>query len=90
MHHRKLLVLSIVGSLISTGVTAQDVADTTRLEDIVVTATRVPISANAVTSSVTVLQGEELRARGVMHVLDALRAVPGLSVVQGGTFGAVT
>lgn len=90
MYHRKLLVLSIVGSLLSTAVRAQDVADTTRLEDIVVTATRVPISANAVTSSVTVLQGEELRARGVTYVLDALRAVPGLSVVQGGTFGALT
>ena len=90
MYHRKLLVLSIVGSLLSTAVRAQDVADTTRLEDIVVTATRIPISANAVTSSVTVLQGEELRARGVTYVLDALRAVPGLSVVQGGTFGALT
>ena len=90
MYHRKLLVLSIVASLLSTAVRAQDVADTTRLEDIVVTATRIPISANAVTSSVTVLQGEELRARGVTYVLDALRAVPGLSVVQGGTFGALT
>jgi vitamin B12 transporter len=38
---------------------------------------------------VTVIQGEELRARGVTRVLDALREVPGVAVVQSGSFGAV-
>ncbi|MEE8116690.1 MAG: TonB-dependent receptor [Gemmatimonadales bacterium] len=69
---------------------ARQSQDTTRLETITVTATRVPVSATSLTSSITVLRGEELRARGITHVLEALRAVPGLHVVQGGSFGAAT
>jgi vitamin B12 transporter len=37
-----------------------------------------------------VISGEELRARGVARVSDALREVPGASIVQSGSFGSVT
>jgi vitamin B12 transporter len=68
----------------------QEVQDTTRLKELVVTATRLATPANAVTSSVTVISGEELRARGVRFVQEALREVPGASVVQVGSYGGVS
>ena len=60
------------------------------LPDLVVSESRVPLPANAVTSAVTVLSGADLRSRGITLVQDALREVPGMSVVQAGSFGAVT
>jgi len=60
------------------------------LDGLVVTASPTPRSADAVATHVTVLQGEELRAMGLQRVQDALRDVPGLSVVQNGSFGAAT
>ncbi|HEX5963014.1 MAG TPA: TonB-dependent receptor, partial [Gemmatimonadales bacterium] len=58
--------------------------------ELVVTATRLPTSPDAVVSSVTTISGEDLRARGVRFVQDALREVPGATVVQVGSFGGVT
>lgn len=69
---------------------AQEVQDTTRLKELVVTATRTPTAADAVVSSVTTITGDELRARGVRFVQDALRDVPGASVVQVGSYGGVS
>ena len=64
--------------------------DTTVLDPITVTATRVPMSAAELTSSLTVINGDDLRIRGITTVADALRGVPGATVVQGGSFGATT
>ena len=69
---------------------AQQPRDTTRLEELVVTPTRLPTPPDGVVSSVTTISGEDLRARGVRFVHDALREVPGASVVQVGSFGGVT
>jgi vitamin B12 transporter len=81
-------MFATVGSL--TEARAQEAQDTTRLEDITVTATKVPVSASALASSVSVLHGEDLRQQGIRNVADALRSVPGLNVVQNGSFGAAT
>jgi vitamin B12 transporter len=43
-----------------------------------------------VTAAITVLDGATLRAQGLRHVADALRTVPGLAVVQSGSFGGNT
>ncbi len=64
--------------------------DTTQLEPITITATRVPVSARVLTSSLTVIDGNDLRLRGVTSVADALRDVPGATVVQSGSFGGAT
>ena len=69
---------------------AQQPADTARLDTIVVTATRLPTPLASTASAVTVLTGEELRARGIGTVAEALRGVPGADVVETGPFGGAT
>lgn len=69
---------------------AQEAQDTTRLEELVVTPTRMPTSPDAVVASVTSISGDDLRTRGARFVQDALREVPGASVAQVGSFGGVT
>jgi vitamin B12 transporter len=64
--------------------------DPIRLEGLVVTGSPTPRPFAAVSTHVTVLVGDELRARGLSTVLDALREVPGVDVVRSGSFGAVT
>ena len=63
--------------------------DTTTLQRVVVTATRLPSAAGAATLSTAVVSGDDLRARGVSSVLEALRETPGVGIVQGGSFGPV-
>lgn len=79
--------------LLSCGVVAlqaQAPGDTAVLAPVTVTATRVAVDARATPAAVTVISGEELRARGVVRLADALRAVPGASVVPSGSFGSQT
>ncbi len=64
--------------------------DTTQLKTVVVSASKVPKPASSLTQPVTVLSGEDLRARGVVRVTDALREVPGATLVQSGSYGALT
>jgi vitamin B12 transporter len=69
---------------------AQEPQDTTTLTEIVVTADRYPVRADSVAASITVLSGAELRAQGIRYVGDALRQVPGVQIVQNGSFGATS
>ena len=64
--------------------------DTAQLGTVVVSASKVPKAVSRLTQPVTVLLGEDLRARGVTRVSDALREVPGAALVQSGSYGAVT
>ncbi|HZK78566.1 MAG TPA: TonB-dependent receptor, partial [Gemmatimonadaceae bacterium] len=64
--------------------------DTTTLTAMVISATKTPASRTTLTQAITVLSGEELRARGITRVSDALRSVPGASLVQNGANGSVT
>ncbi len=59
-------------------------------ESLVVSAAQVEIPLSQASSSVTVISGAELSARQIHTVADALRTVPGLSVVSTGGAGAVT
>lgn len=65
-------------------------ADTAQLGTVVVSASKVPRPAATLSQAVTVISGDDLRARGVTRVSDALREVPGAALVQSGSFGAVT
>ncbi len=57
---------------------------------IVVTATRIPTPESEVGSSVTVITAEDIRNKQYRTVPEALRAVPGLDVVQAGGPGQQT
>jgi outer membrane cobalamin receptor len=69
---------------------AQQPRDTATLEPLVVTATRVPVPLGAVSAAITVLRGDELAARGVRTVAEALREVLGVAVVRTGSYGGLT
>ncbi len=89
MHRQARLLLAV--SLLPSVATAQRTArDTVRAPIIVVTATRSPLPAERVPSAVTVIRGEQLRREGITTVADALRQVPGLVVVQSGSYGGLT
>jgi outer membrane cobalamin receptor len=59
-------------------------------ESVVVSAAQVELPLSRTSSSVTVLTGEDLEARQVHSVADALRTVPGIAVAATGGTGAVT
>lgn len=83
-----LLVLALTGTALS----AQQrrlAPDTARLRDLGVTASRVE-ATTPLPAAVTILEGDDLRARGVHLLQDALREVPGMMLVQNGSYGAVT
>ena len=84
------LAIAALQALATSTATGQETQDTTILAELVVTPTRLPTPPDAVVSSVTVIAGDDLRARGVRFVQDALREVPGAAVVQVGSFGGVS
>lgn len=92
MHFLRTFHFAALGALTLTGaVHAQQVAsDTARIAPVVVTATRSPLAADRTPSSVTVVSGAQLRGEGITSVADALRSVPGLSLVQTGSYGGAT
>jgi vitamin B12 transporter len=77
-------------SLVSGSAARGQAGDTAQLVTVVVSASKVPKPATSLTQPVTVLSGDDLRARGVTRVSDALREVPGAALVQNGSYGAVT
>jgi vitamin B12 transporter len=60
------------------------------LPPVVVTATRTEVPLNQLTTSLTVITPEEIRERQGDLVLQVLRDVPGLTVVQSGSMGTST
>ena len=84
------IVFSVAGSVLPAIARAQVAPDTGALTPVVVTATKVPIAETVPTASTTVITGEELRARGISTVSDALRDVAGATVAQTGSYGGET
>jgi len=82
--------LALLGATTSTARAQAAASDTATLTPVVVTATRLPSAVGAATLSTTVISGDDLRARGVTTVLEALRETPSVAVVQGGSFGQQT
>ena len=91
MNRKSLFVMATcaLSVVVSSDVRAQ-AHDTAQLGTVVVSASKVPRPAGTLSQAVTVLSGDDLRARGVTRVSDALREVPGASLVQSGSYGAVT
>jgi len=83
------LTLSLLALLPATAL-AQRTDTTAALEPVIVTATTLPTPSSALSQPVTVLKGDELRARGVVTVAEALREAPGATIAQSGSYGGVT
>lgn len=62
----------------------------TETEEIVVTATRLPIAQDLSPATVSVVTSQEIEQRQVRRVADALREVPGINVTQTGAPGQLT
>ena len=60
------------------------------LDGLIVTASPTPRAVGAVATNVTVIDGADVRARGLTTVGDALRGSAGVAIVQNGSFGATT
>jgi len=90
----RVQTISALASIVLTAVAASpsgaQLPDTGRLGTVVISASKVPRPADALTQAVTVISGDDLRARGVTRVTDALREVPGAMLVQNGSYGALT
>ena len=85
----RLVPIAAAHVLVAGAVGAQQLArDTARVGAVVVTATRLPTPLGATPATVSVLDGDDLRARGITQLVDALREVPGVALVQSGSFGA--
>ena len=84
------LVLLVTLVAFTAVASAQTPSDTVTLAPITVTATRLPVEQKNAPAAITVITGEELRARGITRLTDALRAIPSVSVVPSGSFGSQT
>lgn len=60
------------------------------IEDIIVTASRMPVEAEFSGSSYTILQRQHLESRQLPALAEILRDVPGLAVNRGGVLGSAT
>jgi vitamin B12 transporter len=70
--------------------TSTDREETAESEAVVVSATRFDIPLDQSPASVSVISSDDLEQKQIERVSDALREVPGLSVVQTGTPGQLT
>jgi len=68
----------------------QDALTPPETAELVVSATRIPTSEDETPASVTVITADDFSIHQTERVADALRSVPGLSVVQSGTAGQLT
>src|SRR4051794_21480638 len=59
-------------------------------EEIVVSATRLPIPEEESPASTSIVQREEIEQKQIRRVADALREVPGITVTQSGAPGSLT
>ena len=85
--HLFCLTIAFCAASVST-VHAQAAKDTIALSPVIVTAERVPTRATVSTAATTLISGAELRARGAVTLLDALRTVPGIALAQVGGPGS--
>lgn len=88
MHRALLFFMSFV--LIHSHAGLAAAKEPVTLEEVVVTATRIESPLERTTTSVTVITEKEIREQQAETVLELLRNVPGLDVVQSGSRGTIT
>ena len=83
--HQKIITLALFGA-VATPFTA--FADTTNMNEIVVTATRMPQQLDKTIADTTVLNDEDIKKSGATDVSALLRSVAGVEVTQAGGLGS--
>lgn len=87
-HRARFLITTALVSLTAAPVAiAQEAVN---LDEIVVSASQVPVQAAKTGSSVTVVTAEEIEERGHDTLTDVLRSVPGVAVSQSGSRGSLS
>ena len=86
----KTFLSRAVSAALLAGLSTGAVAASTHLDQLVVTATRVPTSVKNTGSSVSVITREEIELKQFQTLSDALKSVPGLHVSESGGRGALT
>jgi len=89
---RELLAIFLLSSLAAPICYAQESSPTaaSESEPIVITATRTDIPLNQSPASVSLVTSQDIEEKQIERVADALREVPGVSVVQSGAPGQLT
>lgn len=81
----KYISLSLMAILSTSPTFAVDAID-----EIKVTATRTPISADSATTAITIITKEDLAKQQVFQVVDFLKTLPGVSIASSGSIGGMT
>ena len=89
-HLVALACVAVVGTADAAPSLAQSYDNPFVLDGVVVTAGPTPRALASVAQHVTILDGRDLEARGIVFAADALREVSGIDVVRNGSIGAVT
>ena len=82
------IILGVAVSAQAFGQARNEVAETT--ENILVTASRSPLTTSDIGSSATIITREEIERRQARYVTDILRSVPGIAVSHSGAIGSQT
>jgi len=85
-----IFLILLIFSLLPTSVGGAELESKDTLPPVVVTATRIETPEQEVTTSVTVITGDDIKAKQAVTVEEVLRNVPGVDVVQSGSRGTVT
>ncbi|MFQ5851277.1 MAG: TonB-dependent receptor plug domain-containing protein [Candidatus Binatia bacterium] len=84
---KRFLPTNVLLVLLAVPLSAVDAQQEETLKPVVVTATRVEIPREEVTTSISVITAEDIQAQQAETVLEALRNVPGVDVIQSGSRG---
>ena len=88
--HMIYQVMKYVVGIVLIGLSCSSAIAKKSQENVIVTASRVPIDQHKHGKSVTVIDSEQLEMSQERYVADALRKVPGLAVSRTGSFGGFT
>jgi vitamin B12 transporter len=81
------VLLVFMFSTLPVPVFAQEGEDAITMEEVVVTASRIEEPLRYSPDSVTIITGEEIQKKGKKTVIDVLKDIPGISIVQYGSPG---
>jgi vitamin B12 transporter len=87
---RKTSLLSLVLTLSATSLQAQTVAADTEIQEVLVSASLIPIAVSRSANAITVIDREQINNRAALSVSELLRDVPGFAVSRSGVQGSQT